>query len=267
VTGQLVDWAARAPKGKSCLASAHTDTSKTGMLAYAADIFAKEGDDVGPTYNCSSSEIPIIYHRCTEGGRLCPVDSENIAQALRPNTWKLDPAICEFAKQASSSTPPTVYILGGSVTDGRYTAGCCCDLDPQCPKDADIRPSNLIQDLNNAPKCQSYFPQGYVAGGCGWVHYFARYMKQAFPSVKVRQMAIGGTTSVTVFLGGKKELLELPLQPHDLVVYDYSVNDHTQHASDLALMGFSLEGMVRRFWQVGSIPAIVLVESWPHVVG
>ena len=263
--GQLVDWAARAPKGKACLASAHIDTSRTGMMSYASDIFAMKGDEFGPTYNCSSSEVPILYHRCTEGGRLCPVASENIAQSLRPNKWKIDPAICQFVKHASSNTPPTVYILGGSVTDGRHTAGCCCDLDSQCPKDPDVRPANLVQDPNNAPKCESYFPQNYVAGGCGWVHYFARYMNHAFPNVKVRQMAIGGTTSVTVFLGGRNELLNLPLQPHDLVIYDYSVNDHTQHARDLDLMGFSLEGMVRRFWQVGAIPAIILIESWPHV--
>lgn len=239
------------------------------MLSYPVDIFDSSAIN-SKTYNCSSSEDPTTFHQCSAGGDICPVQVENIMDALSPIKWKVHSGICRFRSQVRKADPrsmPTIHILGGSVTAGRYTAGCCCDLDTKCPAGPNVTPASLqALATDQVAACSHYTPVDYSnGGGCGWVHYFSHWVSKSMPGVRVKLLAMGGTTSQSSFLSRPSSLFSANIvQPYDLILFDYSVNDQTQDGKNVRTITGAVEGFVRYFMAKGFMPGMVLIESWPH---
>lgn len=185
-----------------CASSLAVDTPNTGILSYPVDIFSHRSynhsvshqllvnDHNNPfklrkTYNCSSLEEPMAFHQCTISGQICPIAPENIVSALRVFDWKVRPNICRLAygKVNRYSRASRIYVLGGSVTIGRYTQGCCCNniTDASCPPHGTRQP------------CYPYGPR--ISDDdvqCGWVDFFKSFVKRMYPSIQVINLARPG---------------------------------------------------------------------------
>lgn len=133
-----------------CGSSTAVDTLNKGILSYPIDVFSFDihlskiytetvHDVVNnsieiqsqKTYACSSQEQPEQMHQCAISGNICPIAPENIVSALSVLDWKIQPNICRFLEfnrtselNATSkySRPSRIYVLGGSVTLGRFVS-------------------------------------------------------------------------------------------------------------------------------------------------
>ena len=254
-----------------CLASNSLDTTNTGILSYAADIFQKTVEGEMSTFNCTSTEFPQLFHRCSLSGSFCPVLKQNLLSFLSKTNWKIGPNICHFfnkIKTSKSLIRPKIYVLGGSVTRGVSMSGCCCNLDPNCPP----KNKNSTRICVGTP----YFAPRHETGSCGWVHFLTSYMRMHYPDVEVVNLAEGGTTSYTIFVSQRKNIFEREIYSHDLIILDYSVNDMGEfrygNRDNIEILKdrlvnfveYGVDGIIRHFLVKGIMPTIVLLESWPR---
>ena len=174
-------------------------------MSYALDIFGEKVANKSRirTFNCTSSEVPVQFHQCTLGGAFCPVDPENIRDAMLANDWRLSDKICHALSSMSKAPKEvalhnmTIWVLGGSVTLGMYSQGCCCNLDSTCP----LHDTELMDDIVPHEKfCVPYSFKNRQPGGCGWLKLFKCWVEMRFPGVQVKSLARGGTTTVSMFL-------------------------------------------------------------------
>ena len=254
-----------------CLTSASLDTMKTGVLSYAIDIFQRASGIEMPTFNCTSTEYPQLFHRCSSSGSFCPVLKQNLNTFLSKMIWKISPSLCHFAKNIKSNSSlirPKIYVLRGSVTRGVSLWGCCCSLESKCP----------LSDRNSKWQCDPTpvdTPRA-LTGSCGWAHFLTRYMKLYYPDVEVVNLAEGGTSSYSIFVSQRKNIFERKIYSHDLIILDYSVNDMIDlrysaeyTAAELKdrlvnVVEYGVDGVIRHFLVKGIMPTIVLLESWPR---
>lgn len=272
------NWRDFISKSSPCAASESLHTEETGIMSYAVDIFGGEklqADEKLLTFNCTTAESPIQFHQCSLGGAFCPVAKENIQDAVSAIEWKISSQVCRSIRAVESSEEKvTIYVLGGSVSMGRFSQGCCCNLDSNCPKYTQYA-DELDPELDN---CLANDFEERSVGGCGWVKLFKLWIERKYSNVEVKSLARGGTTSVSMFLSEDSGVFGAPLGPNDIILIDYSVNDLSQYGGliapddlgykgvDVDLIAFGLQGLVRHFLdrEQGLRPAVVIVESWPH---
>ena len=240
-----------------CGSTSSLDTLNTGILSYPADVF--QIDNLNQltnkkTYNCSSVEFPITFHQCSISGDLCPVSKQNLISFLNVTKWNINPNICKIFDNPNLiyeyKAEPMIYILGGSVTIGRFTQGCCCDLETSCPK------HNVNQ------KCVHYFPQTQVDAECGWMQFFMKFIAKKYPYISTKSLAHGGTTSPFIFLSEVDDIFKIKYKSNDIIFIDYSVNDQKELFHDLKLVEFGLEGLIRHFLKHNS--SVIILESNPQ---
>lgn len=248
-----------------CGSSSSIDTNHTAILSYPIDVFHhKSSQFVRPltfksisTFNCSSTEQPTKFHRCSNSGEFCPVAIENIVSSLNITQWKLRSNICRLNETEKWKQTPRIIILGGSTTRGKHSQGCCCDMDSTCPSHKASNPCYHYSPIVDDDNVQ-----------CGWVDFFRPFISKHFPNVDVINLAIPATTSLYYYLNDIESnsqyssMKEYGVNSNDLVLIDYSVNDQVELKNDLKMVEFGIEGLVRYFLKLDV--GVIILESWPR---
>ena len=133
---------------KFCPVSSQTDPKLNGTYAYPLDIYdpdrltrlRSDRQDAKSIYNCSTPEWfqpGLVSHSCILEP-FCPLTIENVMKSKeKTRNWPSSDAICDLKKAlATPGAKVNVFFLGGSVTFGESTSGCCCKL-------------RLVQKCNN----------------------------------------------------------------------------------------------------------------------
>lgn len=238
-----------------CPASTLLNTLQTGTLSYPQDLFDPlQSMHVSQLFNCSSTEEPTTFHSCSIGGEICPVHRQNILRSLHLIDYKLRESLCMFNSEEQIST---IYIMGGSVTAGHGTQGCCCDLDSNCP---------INSNRSEEDPCHHFEPKSFQFDGrCGWVDSFTKVINNFFPKVKIVNLVWPGTTSafITILHDVKSGIFSsnYNFTSRDIVIIDYSVNDCKELSGELPLIEFGMEGLIRHVMQ--SQANVFILENIP----
>lgn len=154
-----------------------------------------------------------------------------------------------------------IYFMGGSMTFGQDTNGCCCDenLDKKCPKTS--CPEHFKEE--NGDTHRSY---------CSWVRYFGRWIESEFPNVKINIISLAGRgegSRITseFILNRYPPKTEKSFKSTDIVFLDFSVNDCSESYAEK--IGLVSESLIRRFLIYGDdTPILILLETFPvRIVG
>jgi hypothetical protein len=224
-------------------------------------------------FKCTSSEIKYfsIFHPCSKLTR-CPVNKDMLKAAKKKSIdWKPKHSLCHFKRTLhfTDIVPGRVFVLGGSVTAGTMTGGCCCngDYDKKCKS----VPTDLANNTAKSEQC--IYKDGYhvsYQNACRWPTFFLRWIKSLGVSdVTTIQYANGGTSSSV-------RSMYLPSQMHDsgitsfrkddIVLIDHSVNDALQQVYHGQVIYDGLQNLVRKVFSMsdeGSWPSVIILANLP----
>ena len=129
----------------------------------------------------------------------CPILPQNIITAQKATTaipsWKVYSSFCSFKQHLHSlHQRVNIIILGGSVTLGVGSTGCCCSRshDKRCPY-----PQNTHRECEHVKRTsRTSFP--IPVHYCTWHGYLHRYLQTNFPAshnIHLINLAKGGVSS------------------------------------------------------------------------
>lgn len=267
-----------------CPASNIIDTKNDGIYSYPIDVFdlttynqlkiqyeiKPDDSDLDKIYHheevfkCTSSEISnyVINHTCSTL-TTCPIISEYIDIAVnKTSSWKYKHSLCQIRNALHDpDSIINIIVVGGSVSYGSASTGCCCDpiLDTKC---------KTIQSPRTPERCGD----GDITELCRWSHYFYKWL-----SMK----SLGKVIEINLSEGGYNSQLEAEdilthldsagiarLTSTDIVFLDYSVNDGIAFYQDISkqkTLEKSLMKLIGRLIEKstpGSWPSIILLEQW-----
>ncbi len=155
-------------------------------------------------YAWDSVSNNVSLHQCPTKERICPMIAENMEDALSAMKNRTSSsAFCQVHESLQKPAETVRFIvLGGSVTAGRNTEGCC-----------------------SKPECNGKL---YLKR-CAWPQYFGNWLNNTFPAdVETYNLAVSGYTSIAM----SEEVTErlqaagiANLTSNDVVFLDHSVND------------------------------------------
>lgn len=220
-------------------------------------------------FRCKSSDRTNLIHNCSSLTR-CPIRRDLLhAASQRMQNWSAYHSLCSLQEYLHDPAETiNIFVLGGSVTDGAATFGCCCDhlLEPKCP----------------ITSKETYCGNGDTAILCRWSNLFAHFLSsKTAATVRLHNMARGGTTSwhsgETFSERLRNELGVTKLSSRDIVFIDHSVNDALAFFGDKSArdkatfekLKRGLENLIRHIYHNadnGSWPSVILLEQWPKTV-
>eukprot|EP01041_Mallomonas_annulata_P004326 gene4326-8611_t len=213
-------------------------------------------------YNCTAHDNIKSKHYCSSSTK-CPLHEQNIIDAnksFKLGHWNITTSFCHLYNLLQYNTSEiNVIILGGSVTSGMYTGGCCClkSIDEKCPASTEL--DNDCQILNHN-------------GHCSWMKFFYRWLTKTYPAkINLINLTGGGKTSVytsEVLISELQERKITQLSKNDIIFLDHSVNDAESYPTKI--LNFKLEmgvdALLRRIYHYStphSWPTVILLEQWP----
>ena len=243
-----------------CSTSGALVAEKGDYHSYPVSIYSTN-TECGATENCyavqdADAHLPL---KCATAGKnlLCPLKEEFVDNSLKAQeAWIHNSVLCNLHKalpskdvKASTNSEVNIIVLGGSVTAGVSTQGCCTR--PECTKAE-------YYEINNY---------------CNWSAYLGRWFSTLGSNIKTYNLAHAGYNSDTY----KDKIVEklstirknFTFKKSDLVLLDISVNDaNTFEGSPAKMLTLErgLEALIRRiYWlsEPNSMPTIVLLEFWP----
>jgi hypothetical protein len=193
---------------------------------------------------------------------LCPLTHENIRAALRPMNWTHDfKRVCGLLDPSlgKNITEINLYFMGGSMTFGQSTDGCCCDtsMDTNCPANTSAECLKIFS-YENGDTHPSY---------CSWGRYFGRWFQSAFPHLKINVMSLAARGQGSLVASESLLTFHPPntaksFTSTDIILLDYSVNDCSGGYGPQA--GSDAESLIRRFYHYRSQkPILILLETYP----
>lgn len=265
-----------------CPVSSLIDTQFDGILGYPIDLFDQKlySSLRQPSDKITDSTYSEDYFRCTStfmqsnnhGGTIrtcstlgqCPLQSENIKSMTENTSWPALHSLCHL-RQALHDPDATVnvFVLGGSVTTGTLTYGCCCDatLDAKCRSFSSIKPAWCGAPDVSPPLCR-------------WSKYFERYIKsKSMGQANVYNLAHGGWNSAYMasnFVWQFESTGVTSLSKNDIVFIDHSQNDALTCTNTAFRQQGLIDGLahlVRAIYSKSipeSWPTIILLEFWPY---
>eukprot|EP01041_Mallomonas_annulata_P001264 gene1264-2444_t len=227
--------------------------------SYPIDLFNSETPGI---YSCGAHDKTRAQrHICAESS-MCPVHHPNLVDAdkskrLRQN---VSTSFCHIEKTLKNPQETVnIIILGGSVTAGIYTGGCCCtqEFDTKCPRRMD-------------KSCE--FKNEYTSNACSWNMHFFRWLKFiSDANVQIINLSYGGQTApykADILISELRDKGVYKLNSSDLIFIDHSVNDAHSYPTNLNndRLHYGLDTLLRRIYHIsqsGSWPTIILLEHWP----
>lgn len=256
-----------------CPSSSLIDTYNDGIHGYPIDIFDKEFYQVSMNSNlfndvfrCETQEKKFKDHICSNKGK-CPLVKQNIIDALNVTSWTTKTSLCHFQSQLHNSYATTnIFIMGGSVTLGTLTYGCCCsnEFEEKC---------FINNDTSSCGSSQTTKAKKNIRN-CRWSGPFERWIKsKSIGHVNVHNMAVAGANSA-YFADHVLQLLNdsriQNFSSNDIVFLDFAVNDAVQTdnaGAKVANMKIGLELLIRNIYFrsiKGSWPTVAILEFWPY---
>lgn len=224
-----------------CPVSSSFDTEFDSIYGYPMDIFdnltyqsiiTNTNNDLlleEYFFNCTAIERYSKVHKCSTLTR-CPVLKENIITATqRQKQWKISHSLCKIREKLKDPHEiVNLIILGGSVTAGSGSWGCCCidTIDSKC-----FTYSNYGNNFEASYYCSTpdHNQLGNVAKICSWPYYFYKWLsRKSMAKINIVDLSEGGATST---YKAEKIIDELKLKSieqlteNDIVIIDHSVND------------------------------------------
>ncbi len=256
----------------NCPVSSSMHTKLDGLLTYPLDIFdvsqfnsLKKSRSVNSNTNifkCSSAgEKPFQLHYCSSL-TACPIKREQIQAATsRIPNWPVKTSFCKLRQHLADPTAEVrIIIVGGSVTVGTESGGCCCreKLEPRCAMF-----SSQVCPLISANDEQF----------CRWSNLFATWLK-SYSRAKVTMVnaAISGADSKHMAEIVADELHQKHgikyLTDRDIVFIDHSINDGISSKTTTGFRDVSngIQNLLlafRRLSHNASWPSMVILEQWP----
>lgn len=265
--------ALRTNRDSNCPTSSLINTKFDQILDYPMDIFDKnQYESAGnysnmdsALYNCTSSERDNNpWHKCSTQ-TTCPVSSQNVDVFVNKSIslWQGLHSLCNLQKVLLNPEEIiNIVVLGGSVTAGSASFGCCCnkELDSKCIPPADSK--------------QKWCGRDDISYLCRWHDFLLRWM-DALGEARIQRVDAfeGGATSpyMAEKLGPILHSYDIKqLTSKDIVFIDHSVNDGMSFSSKIRhnTLDQGLESLILRILHLsepGSWPTIILLEQWPYV--
>lgn len=275
-----------------CPVSSSFDTEFDSIHGYPIDIFDKNtyASIMSNTnnallleeyfFNCTSVERYDRKHKCSTLTR-CPVTKNNIIAATRrQKSWDISHTFCKIREKFKEPQEVINFIvLGGSVTSGSGTWGCCCvkAIDNKCYEYGNYALVNDVEKSQMYCGAPDHERIGDVAKVCSWPRYVFNWLsKKSIATINFIDLAEGGATSAykseRIIDQLKKKGIN-QLTENDIIIIDHSVNDASQYNIVRAGSKYShdkwvsgLEKLVRRlyfFSKDESWPSVVIFEQYP----
>lgn len=271
-----------------CPVSSLIDTVTDNILGYPMDLFMPDQVHESSSsnidfYNCTSSEYPFhetkpygYFRKCSIKTK-CPIEQQNLDDMNIYKGYLAKHSLCHVKKNLEDSHSFTrIITLGGSVTAGADSYGCCCDFrfEKKCPE---LPHSKSATDYLTATKeyCMDGIDGGW-SGRCKWANHLLRWLKSISKGtvdlINISQSACGSKCMTAKFLHSLKNneiFRDNPLSSSDIVLLDLSVNDAAEHGfPGKNTLLFDLERLVRRIFHISlhnSWPTIILLEQYPYI--
>lgn len=250
-----------------CPASSLIRTLDDGIQSYPWDFFHILTEPYfAVRFNCTVNGMlghkQVHWSTCSQDTK-CPLTESQVQNFMVRNATE---SLCPFANkvmhdQCANDEIIDVIVLGGSVTVGVGTVGCCCGRqDQKCERHSD---KCDIHDCAAGKEGFEYSACVHSPDFCGWPGYIHRWLLQRYPcKIRFRNFAHGGVSSATMSTmidGIFSEHKIATLTSSDLIFIDHSANDHWE--SD-QLDG--LERLIQKLYSysegINSLPAIILLE-------
>lgn len=276
-----------------CPVSSSFNTEFDSKFGYPMDIFDKKAyeklisDRNDKTlneyvFNCSSIERNSIVHKCSTLTK-CPIRENDVMNAIeRTKSWNNFHNLCSIREKLHEPTEKiNLIILGGSLTLGSGTWGCCCvkSIDKKCYDYGKYSKSFFFKDSAAYCGSESHELYGDVAKECSWPVYLYKWFKGKTldASINLINLAESGSTSMykseRVIDQLKRKNIS-HLTESDIIFIDHSVNDANSYNIKLNGNNFSydqwvngLESLIRRLYfhsKQESFPTIIILEQFPY---
>ena len=161
---------------------------------------ASDSTESSPRLHSTNSRIANRLHTCSPL-TYCPILPQNIITAQKSTTaippWKVYSSFCSFKTHLNSlQQRVNIIILGGSVTLGVGSTGCCCSRshDKRCPYPQGRHKE--CEHVKRTSRTSVPIPVHY----CTWHGYLSRYLQATFPAsnnIQLINLAKGGVSSGT----------------------------------------------------------------------
>lgn len=154
-----------------------------------------------------------------------------------------------------------VVLLGGSVTAGMATMGCCCMAENgnSCPATSLCGDEQYLRSRPKVGYLSSYF--------CSWGMHLERFLKDTFTHVTFHNLGFGSVDSNNMGENIENTLKDnnIHLQEEDIVLLDFSVNDGTMlmrgHPQAHQHVQEGVERLIRRIIRASDHrPTIIFLE-------
>ena len=161
---------------------------------------ASDSTESSPRPHLLTNRAANRLHTCSPL-TYCPILPSNVITAQKSITavppWKVYSSFCSFKQRLDSSQPVNIIILGGSVTLGVGSTGCCCSRshDKRCPYLSGRHPE--CEYVKRTSRTSYPIPVYY----CTWHGYLSRYLQGKFPATNIQliNLAKGGVSSGNPF--------------------------------------------------------------------
>eukprot|EP01041_Mallomonas_annulata_P004808 gene4808-9589_t len=252
------------------------DFKNPQIHSYPIDIFARQSGqhphNSQQQYICAAHDKSRTQrHICPEIS-ICPIDFQNLIDAnkSKKNKFKISTSFCKlFELLQDPSSTVHIIILGGSVTSGTYTGGCCCthEFDKKCPHN--INPSHMDKSCD----FNSEYTNFNSTKACSWPTLLHRWLQHIFPSqIHMVNLSSGGRTSTytaETIISDLRYKGIFSVNSSFLFILDHSINDAFSHPTKITNIQLfhSLENLLQRIYYIslnGSWPTVILLEHWPY---
>ena len=233
-------------------------------------------------YNCSSIEKEnSIIHKCSTLTK-CPITENDVMNSIeRSKSWKSYHKLCLIReKLIEPNDKINLIILGGSLTVGSGTWGCCCSksIDKKCFDYGKYSKSYFYKDSAAYCGSDSHELYGDVAKECSWpIYLYKWFISKSLGAINLINLAESGSTSMykseRVIDQLKRKNITM-LTESDIILIDHSVNDANSYNINNSGNKFSydqwvngLESLIRRLYfhsKQESFPTIIILEQYPY---
>ena len=244
-----------------CLISGSIETKKSGFFSYPIELYGYKqlnisDVDADSLFFCSirlldgnGLEDLHCYNKFPNEFIKCPVHDDLIdlfTKSSKP--IGNEDAICNWSRHLetrqsensdsnldSESDPPSpvnIIVFGGSVTEGKWTHGCCCGS-WQCPEFSE-HCSKMHEEINNTTGLTDSndierHSHEYIRY-CAWPRYIFDHITTKFPNATIHTFNLGIDAFSSERMYGRldEKLATVGIQrfsSSDLIILDHSMND------------------------------------------
>jgi hypothetical protein len=216
---------------KYCPVSSLLDTEVDGILSYPVDIFdpelarriegTKDEYILSQLFNGTSTAHENKYHMCSNIAK-CPLNQESFKAAKNISlSYTYKHSLCQQKKDFGDfDSSTTLVVLGGSVTYGAASDGCCCSG----KDDVKCKPFNSTEVMQHR-----WCRKDVEFQLCRWSTYLLRWFKsRSLGKVELINLSVGGCHSLCMLERIGDELASrgvYKLNSSYIVFLDSSVND------------------------------------------